>query len=67
MREDIFCVGGGGFAVAARGQFGSLGERGVLWDSGLPRFFLSCLKGGVVMERPLLLRVRELENALSGY
>ena len=26
-REENFCIGGGGFAVAARGKFGSIGER----------------------------------------
>ena len=41
-----------------RGEFGSLGEIDVSWDSGLTRGFVFCLIGGVVMERPLLLRVR---------
>ena len=58
MREEKFCIGGGGFAVAERGEFGSLGEIDILWDSGLTRGFVFCLIGGVVMERPLLLRVR---------
>ena len=44
MREENLCFGGAGFAVAARSEFGSIGERDVPWDSGFPRGFVFCLK-----------------------
>ena len=53
--------------MTARGEFGSLGERYVSWDLGLLRGFVFCLKGGVLMEKPLLLRVREVGDALGGH